>query len=358
MKFALTEEQMMLVDSLGKLLSETCPSTRLHEIIDQQAPFDATLWEAVREFGLAGLCVPDEHGGSGLELLDAAVAMEVCGYYAAPLPLFGHTLSVLALRWCADDSLRKRLLPVLADGSAIGTVGLRAASGQWLPDDWTLVPANGRLTGVVEFVPAATEAKIMVVGLAGGGLGLVELDQPGVARELQDGVDRTRQLGRVSLDGAQVTVIGDAAAGRRLLDADQVLTAADAFGGARRAVDMAVDYAGEREQFGAKIGSFQGLQHQLANMYLEVEPCRALYWYAAYAFDHKPDDASASASLAKAHIAERYLQVARDSVEAHGGIGFTWEYDSHIWLKRAMFDYAWGGSPTVHRERYATLMGW
>ena len=141
-------------------------------------------------------------------------------------------------------------------------------------------------------------------------------------------------------------------------DAALVLLAADAFGGATRLVEMSVEYAKTREQFGVTIGHFQALKHQLANMAVDVEPARGLYWYAAHAQDHVPDQAERSAAIAKAHITDRYLQVARDAVEAHGGIGFTWECDVQIWFKRAMFDRAYLGSPALHRERSAQLAGW
>jgi alkylation response protein AidB-like acyl-CoA dehydrogenase len=151
---------------------------------------------------------------------------------------------------------------------------------------------------------------------------------------------------------------GGAAAARRVRDAALVLLAADAQGGASRCVDLAVQYAKTREQFGVTIGHFQALKHQLANMGLEVEPSRALWWYAAHAFDSLPDEAPRAAALAKAHLTDVYMQVARDTVEAHGGIGFTWECDVQIWFKRAIYDRTFGGSPAVHRERAAKLAGW
>jgi alkylation response protein AidB-like acyl-CoA dehydrogenase len=141
-------------------------------------------------------------------------------------------------------------------------------------------------------------------------------------------------------------------------DAALVLLAADAFGGASRLVEASVEYARTREQFGVVIGQFQALKHQLADMALEVEPARGLYWYAAHAFDHVPEEAERSAALAKAHVTDVFMQVARDAVEAHGGLGFTWECDVQIWFKRAMFDRAFLGSPSLHRERAATLAGW
>jgi alkylation response protein AidB-like acyl-CoA dehydrogenase len=144
----------------------------------------------------------------------------------------------------------------------------------------------------------------------------------------------------------------------RIVDAGLVLLSADAFGGASESVARAVEYAKEREQFGRKIGSFQALKHQLADMALAVEPTIGLYWYAAHVFDTQPKDAPLAAALAKAHITELYPKIARKMIEAHGGIGYTWEYGAHVWLKRALFDQAYFGMPYTHRARAAQLSGW
>jgi alkylation response protein AidB-like acyl-CoA dehydrogenase len=174
-----------------------------------------------------------------------------------------------------------------------------------------------------------------------------------------DGVDRARRIAAVSFDGAACEALpeGEAAA-PRLRDAALILLAADAFGAGSRLADLSVEYAKTREQFGVTIGHFQALKHQLANMAIEMEPCRALYWYAAHAFDHVRDESERAAAIAKAHITDNAMQVARDAVEAHGGIGFTWECDVQLWFKRAMFDRAFLGVPSLHRERAAQLAGW
>ena len=151
---------------------------------------------------------------------------------------------------------------------------------------------------------------------------------------------------------------GGVDAAGRVRDLALILLAADAFGGASRCVEMAVAYAQSREQFGVTIGHFQGLKHQLANLAVDVEPARALYWYAAHAYDHVPDEATRIAALAKAHVTARFMHAARDTVEAHGGYGCTWECEVQIWFKRAMFDRAFFGTPAVHRERAASLASW
>ena len=172
-------------------------------------------------------------------------------------------------------------------------------------------------------------------------------------------MDQGRRIDNVHFEGTPCEALPDGVrAGKRMRDVALVLLAADAFGGAERCVEMAVEYAKTREQFGVKIAHFQGLKHQLANMAVEVEPSRGLYWYAAYAMDHVADEAERSAALAKAHITDGFMQVARDTVEAHGGLGFTWECDVQMWFKRAMFDRAFFGAPSVHRSRAADLSDW
>src|SRR5262249_14941535 len=143
-----------------------------------------------------------------------------------------------------------------------------------------------------------------------------------------------------------------------LVDAGSVLLAADAFGAAHQLVRATAAYVSSRRQFGQPVAQFQAVKHQLADMALDVDPPRGLWWYAAHAFDHAPGEAPRAAALAKAHIAERAQQVARDAVELHGGIGFTWESDVHLWFKRVMFDRLWLGAPELHRERFAALEGW
>ena len=200
---------------------------------------------------------------------------------------------------------------------------------------------------------------MIVVGVAGGGLVLVQGSASGLSIEAISGADQTRRIDNLSFEGTPCEALPEGVqAAKRMRDVALVLLAADAFGGAERCVEMAVEYAKTREQFGVKIAHFQALKHQLANMAVDVEPSRGLYWYAAHAMDHVADEAERSAALAKAHITDRYMQVARDTVEAHGGLGFTWECDVQIWFKRAMFDRAFFGAPAVHRSRAADLADW
>ncbi len=358
MNFDLSEEQEMLQETVKQFLENECPATTLREIFDGDAGFAEGLWKGMAEMGIAGLHLPEEFGGAGLEILDLAVVSEALGYMAAPGPFLGHALAGLAIATGGSDAQKKEWLPKLATGDAVGTVALAEEGGGWLPDQWTL-PAGDELTGTKNHVIFGNHADVIVVGVAGGGLALVEKGASGLEIKDIEGADRTRRLTQLTFAGTPAQTLPEgAAAAIQVRDVALVLLAADAFGGASRLVEMSVEYAKTREQFGVTIGHFQALKHQLANMAVEVEPSRGLYWYAAHAMDHVQDESERTAAVAKAHITDRYMQVARDAVEAHGGIGFTWECDVQIWFKRAMFDRAYMGNPAVHRERAAQLAGW
>jgi alkylation response protein AidB-like acyl-CoA dehydrogenase len=356
--FDTSEEQELLQETVGQFLEGECPPTRLREIFDGDTGHDPALWKGMVELGLAGLAIPEQHGGAGLETIDLALVAETLGYGGAPGPFLGHVLAATAIAAGGSDAQQRAWLPRLASGEVLGSVALGEAGGAWLPEQWTLAERGG-LHGSKSFVPYGEIADVFVVGCEGGGLALVERGGSGLLATHYEGVDRTRRMASLAFDGTPCETLdrgADAAA--RLRDVALVLLAADAFGAASRLIDLSVAYAGTREQFGVTIGHFQALKHQLANMAVDIEPARGLFWYAAHAIDHVPADASRFAALAKAHLTDRAMQVARDAVEAHGGIGFTWECDVQIWFKRALFDRAWMGTPEVHRERSVALAGW
>ena len=358
MNFDLSDEQLMLQETVNQFLENECDGNKLREIFDGEAGFDPVLWKGMVELGLGGIHLPDEYGGAGLELLDLAVVAETLGFRGAPGPFFGHSIASLAIALGGSDAQKKKWLPKLATGDATGTFAFGEGDSAWQPDQWTLA-AGDKLTGTKRHVLFASHADLIVVGTAGGGLAVVERDEGTITTEDEDGADRTRRLEQVTFDGTPCEALEKGAeVSAHVRDGALVLLAADAFGGASRLVEMSVDYAKTREQFGVTIGHFQALKHQLANMAVEVEPARGLYWFAAHAFDHIEDEAERAAAIAKAHITDRFMQVARDAVEAHGGIGFTWECDVQIWFKRAMFDRAFLGAPSLHRERAAALAGW
>lgn len=370
MNFLLSSEQLEIQESVARYLDAECPSTRLHELFDAAAGApDRALWQGLLDLGVAALALPEQYGGMALELVDLALVAEIIGSRAAPTPFLGHVLASIAINLAGSEAQKQRWLPGLADGSLSATVALaetetEAGAGNgdgdaWQPDQWRLAPDGATLTGRKRFVTDAAQADLLVVGLAGGRLGVVLAGADGLSIQAQDVIDRTRPCAVVGFQGSPVELLdGGMAQAERLRDAALVLTAADAWGGASRCVAMAVEYAKLRRQFGVPIGQFQALKHQLADLAVDIEPARGLYWYAAHAWDRLPEQAARAAAQAKAHLADRYLHIARRTVEAHGGIGYTWEFDVQIFLKRAMFDYAWHGAPALHRARALGLAGW
>ncbi len=358
MDFDLNEDQRLLHETLTRFFAKEFSLTEVRSVFESDEGMSADLWSALAGLGVLGALVDEAHGGMGLELLDLAVAAECLGYAGAPGPFLEHVLAALAISLGGSDAQRDRWLPGLADGSIRATYAVAEGGERWLPESWTL-DADQLLTGSKHFVLSASGADLTVVGTSGGGFTLVEGGAAGMTTTTVEVLDRTRRFATVELDGvAHDPLPNGVEASGPVHDAALVLLAADAYGGAVRCVEMSVEYAKAREQFGVTIGHFQGLKHQLANMALEVEPTRGLSWYAAHAFDHVPDDASRFAALAKAHITDRYVEASRRAVEAHGGIGYTWECDVQFFLKRAVFDRAMFGNSAVQRRRVAALNGW
>jgi len=357
--FLLSDDQLVLVDTVRDLLRDKCDPLQVHRIFDLpgDAQFDADLWASLAEMGVPAIYVPEEHGGLGLKLIDLAIVSELLGSFVAPVPFLGHALAIVALTLAGSDEQKAKWLPLLASGEKLATVALGEGKSDWLPDQWTLSAEGGAIVGEKVLVPNAAEADLIVVGVREG-FALVEKGASYTTKRI-DGADRTRPSDTVTFAGAAAELLpASADATTRLVDAAAVLLAADAFGGAEHCVTMSVDYAKMREQYGQSIAHFQGLRYQLVAMALATEPSRGIYWYAAHAWDDIRDKASYAASQAKAHLTDVFLQVTRDTVEAHGGIGFTWEHDTHLYMKRAMFDWAWLGAPSRHRLRAADYAGW
>lgn len=355
MRFHLSDEQDMLCDSLRGTLLRVASVERCRAAVDGDSDFDAAAWRAVMDWGLGGLILDEQDGGSGASLLNAALAMELIGACAAPGPYLGQMMASVALASCNDASLKGKWLADIAAGTLIATVSF---TGDWMPDTWTAEITQGRVTGACGYVLGADRADIFIVGGRGGKLALVEATAPGIHVTALQSADRTRRLHHVTFDQTPCHLIGEQDSAMRMIDAGLILLSADALGGAGKALAMAVDYAKTREQFGVPIGSFQAIKHQLANMALLVEPSRALCWYAAHAFDQHQSDQHRTAALTKAHLADHYTAVTRAAIQIHGGIGYTWEHEMQIYFRRALFDHAYLGLPSRHRERAAVLAGW
>lgn len=332
MRFDLTDEQKAMRETLEAFFAERFGGAQCVDAIADTA-LDRELWREISELGLGGILVPAEAGGLDMGLLTLAVVAETLGRYAVPAPVPHNGLVAWLIAQAGSPAQRERWLEPLMSGQAIATIAL---AGETL-------------------VERADCADLVIVGDDEGRLALVT----DFTASAVDTLDRTRPLFSIEYraDHGQ-PVAADLSLVERLGDALLIVHAADALGAACAAQARAIGYARERRQFGRLIGSFQALKHQLADISVELEPARPLCWYAAHAWDSGRPDARRAAALAKAHLGEIAVNCARAAVEAHGGIGYTWDYPVHLFLKRAMHDRTIHGTPNLHRERAAALAGW
>ncbi len=365
MDFGLTDEQQQLKESARAFLSGECPTTFVRKTMATDDGYPRELYADIAKLGWTGLIVPEKFGGAGLGMLDMAMVLEEGGYAAMPGPfLFSSVLAASALKLGGSDQLNSKWLTALAEGKAIGTVAAVEGAGSIDPRDINTMALKGdlgwRLNGDKMFVPYADVADFIVVAAKRDSdirLFVVDAKSPGVTINPLKNLDLTRRVSRVELRNAPAKRLhgGGSALFARLIDVAAIAVAADSLGGTERALEMAVDYSKVREQFGKPIGSFQALKHAAAEIVADLEPARAMLWYAAYAQDIGAADASRTAAMAKARLCDVYSRGTDRAVLMHGGIGFTWEHDMHLWFKRARFNESYFGSPSFHRERVATL---
>lgn len=364
MDFGLSDEQKALAATVRRYLAEQCPTTRVRAVMESDTGHDPALWQGLMDLGVGALAVPEAHGGMGAELLTLALVSEQIGYAAAPGPFLGAAIATVALSHADDEQAVAGCLSRMAAGGLLATAAVGEGGGRWDAGELAARVEHGRLRATKSQVPYGALSELHVVAARDPdrddeiAVWLVERDASTVIANDLSGNDLTRRLSSVEYRDAEVRRIGGRRTFEKMRDAALVLLAADAYGGARRCLDMASEYALTREQFGQPIGAFQAVKHQLANLAVDIEPSLSLWWYAAHAFDRIPDEAARHAALAKAFSSDLFDRAARDSTELHGGIGFTWEFDLHLWLRRSMFDRAFFGDAHYHRARAAELAGW
>jgi len=330
MALAISEDHQALAEvatsHLDRVHARAAARATLDARLDAQAPVGGLppFWSATADLGWLGLHVSEKHGGSEFSLFEVAVVLEALGYEVTPGPFLPTLLCSAVIEACADDALGGELLPGLADGSTIGALGV--AAGVTLDD-------SGRLSGTSAAVLGAPDATILAL-VVGEDVVLLDVDASGVAVRPQKGIDTTRSIGTVVLDAVQITpgrLLKGAA--RRAITILRILASAEALGSMRASLDMAVGYVQLREQFGRTIGSFQAVKHHCANMLVDLELSVASAWDAARSADL--DGAWFAAAVAAVHTVRAQTQLARLNVQLHGGIGFTWEHDAHLYLRRA-----------------------
>lgn len=363
MEFALSQDQRMLQDSLRKALGAESTMARVRAAVDGAAAMSPEVWRTLCDLGVPALLVPEEHGGLGLTLLDAAIAAEELGRTAAPVPFMGSAvLAPLALQMAGSAEQQAEWLPRIAAGEAIVGVGPTEALGG-ARDGAGLRFADGRLNGQLngraDFVIDGMQADAFIVGVPGQALVLVDAKASGLQPRPLRAFDGTRPTVELSFDNvaAQPLPGSGAATLARLRDAAWIMQAADVLGAGWTMIDMAVGYSKDRRQFGRVIGSFQAVKHMCAEMVTALEPGRALVWYAAHAFDMALDEAPLYAAHAKSLLGDAGRFIGRTATEVYGGIGITDELGLHYWFKRLASDRMLYGSPERARRHAAALQG-
>jgi alkylation response protein AidB-like acyl-CoA dehydrogenase len=362
--FDLTDEQQAIKSTAREFLAARYKSERIRELVDTAEGFEPSDWKEMAELGWTGLALPEEWGGQGLGIVELSVLFEEMGYALAPSPLLSNTIAGLALAANGTDEQRERWLPRLASGEARGTVALFDAGTSATIGDFAMeaVPdGDGILLGGEKvMVMDAAEADFFLVATADGRRHLVESDAKDVRAEPESSIDSTRRIYTVHLDpvhiGPEATLNGVQEDYLPVLWRACVALAAESTGVAQRAMEMAVEYAKDRQQFGRPIGAYQAVSHRCAQMLLETENSRSAVYGAAWAADAEPESLPLAASMAKAYASDAGWRVPDASIQVHGGIGFTWEHDLHFFLKRGKANAATFGTAAWHRERVADLI--
>jgi alkylation response protein AidB-like acyl-CoA dehydrogenase len=379
MNLGVSQEQRELRESVRRFLAERAPLPRVRELMDATDATDAGVWRlAADQLGLQGIAIPEEYGGAGFSFAEQAIVLEELGgaLYTGPY-LASAVLAATALLASEDEGARRDLLPGIASGQTIATLAFTEDDGSWDISSIRLAGAkNGdgwRLDGHKSFVLDGHGAGLILAVAATDTdpaapssppeLSLFAVDgaAAGLSRRVLPTLDQTRRLARCEFSEVPARLIGaPGAAGAVLghtLDVAAIALAAEQLGGAQRALDMAVGYAKIRQQFGRPIGSFQAIKHRCADLLLEVESLRSAVGYAAAAVAEGSAEVPVLAPLVKAYASEVYSRVAAENIQIHGGIGFTWEHDAHLYLKRAKASELFLGDGSYHRERLAGRIG-
>ena len=366
--FTFTDAQRQFRDVVRRFLGEVSPPTAVRRLMATDSGFDPDVWERLAgELGLCAIHVPEACGGQGFSFVELGIALEDMGRALLCAPYYSSAvLATGAIQHCGSEAQRTALLPPLAAGARRGTLALTEPEGGWGLADvaltWTPEGGGHRLHGEKRFVlDGCTADLIIAVARTPGSKGADGLsaftlagNAEGLARRPLNALDPTRKLAHLTFRGVRAEPLGELGGAaiplQRVLAEAAAALASEMVGGAQRMLESAVEYAKLRMQFGRPIGSFQAIKHKCADMLLEVELAKSAAYRAAAAVADGDPDAAALASLAKASASEAYLAAAANCIQIHGGIGFTWEHDTHLWFKRAKASEALLGDAAHHRE--------
>jgi alkylation response protein AidB-like acyl-CoA dehydrogenase len=378
MDFRFSEEQEALREIAQNFLREHSGPPQVRKAMESALGYEQETWQQIAvELGWPSVHIPEAYGGLGLGHVDLAVLLEAMGESLLCSPFFATVvLATNSILEIGTEAQKAQLLPPLAEGQHTATLALTEESGNWLAEDIETLAAPDRdgfvINGKKNWVLDGHSADLLAVvartpgttGEEGLSVFWLRADTPGITRIALPTMDQTRRLAQVEFSNVRVgqeTLLGDLGKAWpglcRTLDLAAIGLAAEQLGGAQSCLDKTVAYANEREQFGRPIGSFQAIKHKCADMLVAVETSRSAVCYAACIADDGSDELGVNASLAKAWCSEAYFRCAAESIQIHGGVGFTWEYDPHLHFKRARAGEHWLGDPTAHRERIAKAIG-
>jgi alkylation response protein AidB-like acyl-CoA dehydrogenase len=371
MDFAFSEEQEMLRRSARDFLAKECPPKVVRKLMEGEDAYDPALWKKVSDLGWTALGIPEQYGGVGT-FLDLVVVLEEAGRALLPGPFFATMgLAVPALIECATEAQKKEALSAIAAGQARATLAVTEPSGRWDATGISLAAkqAGGgwKLDGVKLFVPDAQHADYTVVaartrgeGEDGVSLFMVKGRPKGMTVTSLKTLDMTRRWAEIKFDGVELgadALMGTAHTAwprlKRAMEWGTAALCAEMVGGAQKVLETSTEYAKTRQQFGKPIGIYQAVSHKLADMLVLSESSRSATYYAAWAVEADAPDRSMAASMAKAYVSDAYRKIAGDGIQVHGGIGFTWEHDMHLYFKRAKSSEVTLGDATYHRELVA-----
>ena len=370
MNFTFTEEQEELRRQVRRFLEEKSPISEVRRLMETDDGYDKSIWDQMAgQLGLTALIIPEEYGGAGFGYVELTVVLEEMGAALLCAPFYSTVaLATNALLLSGDEQAKKDLLPGIASGETIATFAYVEDSGRWDIDGVELVASNGSngwtLNGSKMFVVDGNTASSIIVAAKtpkGVSLFAVNGDADGLTRTRLTTMDTTRKQSKLEFSATPARLVGEDGAAAdvisKTLDRAAIALAAEQVGGAQKCLDMAVEYAKNRIQFGRPIGSFQAIKHKCADMLMEVESARSAAYYGGWALADDSDEVPVVASLAKSYCSEAYFHAAAENIQIHGGIGFTWEHDAHLYFKRAKTSELFLGDPSYHRELLATRIG-
>ena len=375
MNFAFSEEQEELRKTIRQFLESKSPSAEVRRLMDGTEGYDPAVWSQMAEqLGLQSLHIPEEYGGQGFTFVELGIVFEEMGRVLLCAPYFATVaLATNAILNAGSDADKLALLPGIASGETIAALAFTEPNGKWDTAGITMEATKSGdgyvLNGTKSFVIDGHNANLLVVvarlagtsGTDGIAFFTVAGDAPGLTRTALSTMDQTRKQAKLEFANVSAAALGDVGSGfaafSKTLDQAGVLLSNEMIGGAQFVLDQSVEYAKVRVQFGRPIGSFQAIKHKCADMLLEVESGKSAAYYSAWAAAEDNEELPVVAALAKAYISDAYFHCAAENIQIHGGIGFTWEHDAHLYFTRAKSCEIYLGDATYHRELLAQRIG-